>query len=215
MSQDVKIIGGIIVATLVILVGGVFFMTKSEEKKQQAVSDPNVLVKPFNHRVGSDSAKVTIVEFADFQCPACRNAHPTLKQIVETYKDKINFVYRHFPLPQHKNARLAAKAAEAAGEQGKFWEIYGELYNNQSEWEASGKPDELFIKYAKNLELDVEDFTDSLKSDKHDANIQQDISDGVSLGVNSTPSFFINGKKLDPPFSYDHMKEEIEAALKK
>jgi protein-disulfide isomerase len=215
MSQDMKIIVGISVATLLILFGGVFFLAQGQEETVKSVNDPNTLVRLFSHKITADNAKITIVEFADFQCPACANTHPVLKQILEEYKGKINFVYRHFPLPQHKNAILAAKAAEIAGEQGKFWEMYDVLYEKQIEWSESSTASELFTQYAKELALDTNSFSTLLNSTKYEEVIQQDKSDGTALGVNSTPTLFINSKKLDVFPTYQSLRGIIEEELKK
>src|SRR5581483_190972 len=108
-----------------------------------SISDSTVLTRNANHKITSTNTKVTIIEFADFQCPACGQAHPALKQILEEYKGKVTFIYRHFPLPQHQNAILAAKASEAAGEQGKFWEMHDMLYEKQNEWSESNNAEEI------------------------------------------------------------------------
>ena len=188
---------GIGITTLAVLFGAVFFLSGKEAKTQEEnVSDKSLLIKPYNHTLISESAKVTIVEFADFQCPACGAAHPIVKQLLADQKGNITFVYRHFPLPQHKNAILASKAAEAAGEQDKFWQMYDFLYQRQEEWSESKNAEEIFTGYAKELQLDMDTFSEALSSSKYDDQIQQDKNDGVELGVNSTPSFFVNNSKL-------------------
>lgn len=197
MTHEIKVMIGIGLATLAVLFGGVFFLSGKETKtRQEDVSSKSVLIKPYNHTLSSESAKVTIVEFADFQCPACAAAHPIVKQILEQYKDNITFVYRHFPLPQHKNATLAGKAAEAAGEQGKFWQMYDSLYQRQKEWSENKNADQVMERFAKELQLDLDKFSKDLSSDKYTDQIEQDKNDGIDLGVNSTPTFFVNGRKL-------------------
>lgn len=104
----------------------------SDSSKPKA--DLKLLIRPNSNKISTPSAKVTLVEFSDLQCPACAQAHPVVKQILEENKGNINFVYRHFPLSQHKNARIAAEAAEAAGEQGKFFEMVSKLFENQNKW---------------------------------------------------------------------------------
>src|SRR6478609_1380375 len=119
MNQEAKIITIIGVITLVLLVGGIFLLGKSSTTSSTK-ADPAVLVKNDSHKISSDSAKLTVVEFGDYQCPACAMAQPTVKQLLSTYSGRVNFVFRHFPLPQHSNAIPAAMAAEAAGTQGKY-----------------------------------------------------------------------------------------------
>src|SRR3989344_6783627 len=190
MTHEIKVMIGIGIATLAVLFGAVFFLSGKEAKTQEEnVSDKSLLIKPYNHTLISESAKVTIVEFADFQCPACGAAHPIVKQLLADQKGNITFVYRHFPLPQHKNAILASKAAEAAGEQDKFWQMYDFLYQRQEEWSEIKNAEEIFTGYAKELQLDMDTFSEALSSSKYDDQIQQDKNDGVELGVNSTPSF--------------------------
>ena len=188
---------GIGITTLAVLFGAVFFLSGKEAKTQEEnVSDKSLLIKPYNHTLISESAKVTIVEFADFQCPACGAAHPIVKQLLADQKGNITFVYRNFQIPHPKNAILASKAAEAAGEQDKFWQMYDFLYQRQEEWSESKNAEEIFTGYAKELQLDMDTFSEALSSSKYDDQIQQDKNDGVELGVNSTPSFFVNNSKL-------------------
>lgn len=197
MNQENKIFIGIGLITFLIIACGIFLFGKSGPQVAGAATvDQGILLRNSHNSIRVQKVKVTLVEFADFQCPACGAAHPIVKQVLEKYKDKIMFVYRHFPLQQHRNARLAARAAEAAGAQSRFWEMYDVLYEKQTEWGESTDAKQLFISYAKMLELDSTIFTKALESDKFDQSIQQDYSDGVTLGVNSTPNFFLNGKKL-------------------
>lgn len=215
MTQEVKIIFGISLATVVILMGGVFFLNKSGQSKADSILiDSSILTRNKNHKITSDTAKITIVEFADFQCPACARTYPVIKQILEEYKGKVTFINRHFPLPQHKNAILAAKAAEAAGGQGKFWEMHNKLYENQTQWSESNNPLEIFMTYAKELELDTEKFKQAVESNTYDSVIQEDKNDGVRLGVNFTPTLFISNKKIEVELTYQNLKAIIEVEMK-
>jgi protein-disulfide isomerase len=205
MSQEAKVIIGISVATIIILIGAVFFISgsqKQEEQPVQKVTNAKQLLGDQKRVVKATNAKVTIVEFGDFQCPACGAAHPTVKQILKDYEGKVTFVWRHFPLPMHKNAMLAAIASEAAGEQGKFWEMHAMLFENQKEWEESNDAKKIFVSYAEQLGLDTQKFSDALDKKFNAERIQSDADAGIALGVNSTPTFFINGQ------------QEIDAALK-
>ena len=217
MSEEKKMIGGIGLITLLIFIGGIFFMSRGgqEQKTVMSAEDIAILARNNDHKITSKNAKVTVVEFADFQCPACGATHPVLKQILDEYKGKVTFVYRHFPLPQHQNAIIAAKAAEAAGSQGKFWEMHDMLYENQSDWGESGASAEIFVQYAKSLKLDVKKFTSDLNSKAYDNRIQQDKVDGMTLGVNATPTLYINNEKLVGSTTYENLKATIDVALQK
>ncbi len=135
-----------------------------------------------------------------------------IKQIQNEYKGRINFAFRHFPLPQHQNAIIAAQAAEAAGEQGKFFEMGDKLYARQADWETSSNPSPLFSQYAQDLQLDLEKFNKDLAEGKYSDRIQSDKADGASLGVNSTPTFYVSGMKVAGP-SYQSLKKLIDEQL--
>jgi protein-disulfide isomerase len=215
MTQEAKVILGIAVATIAILVGAVVFMSKpaGTPENVERVTDTAQLVGDGKRAVKAEGSKVTIVEFADFQCPACASAHPIVKQVLADYKGKVTYVYRHFPLPMHQNATLAAIAAEEAGEQGKFFEYHDLLFDNQKEWETSTKPEEIFLSYAQRLELDTTKFQQALDQKAHAERIQTDQDAGIALGVNSTPTFFVNGEKIPGVVQYDEFKQKIDAEL--
>lgn len=216
MSKEAKILIGI--AGLV-LIGGVLLaiFANPQPKDPGAPVDTNSLIRENNHMTGSKDAKVNIVEFADYQCPACATANPILKRIVDEYKDNpnVNLVFKNFPLDSiHPNARIAAEAAEAAGEQGKYWEMNALLYANQMQWSENSSPLELFVNYAQQIGVEnIEQFRDSVQIRKYNEVISADLSDGQSLGVNSTPTIFINGQKMDS-YQYDILKAKIEELLK-
>jgi protein-disulfide isomerase len=157
---------------------------------------------------GNSKAVVTIVEFTDFECPSCAKQHPVLERIVSEFKDQVRLVVRDFPLSQHANARQAAEAAEAAREQGKYWEYVAVLFRNQS---ALGV--EKLRQYATDLGLDRAKFDASLDSGKFAEKIQRDVFDGRKLGISGTPTLYINGKRIADN-SYESMKSTIEAVLK-
>lgn len=164
---------------------------------------------------GSTSDKVVFVEYGDFQCPACGAYEPLVEQAQAEFGTQVQFIFRHFPLTQlHQNALLAAKASEAAGKQGKFWEMHDLLYKNQSAWSESDTAESIFAGYAVTLGLDKvlfeKDITDVAIAKK----IQDSYNTGDKFGVSGTPTFFINGKKLDNPHSYAELsgliKKEID-----
>ena len=157
---------------------------------------------------GNPNAVVTIVEFTDFECPGCARQHPVLERIVNEFGDRVRLVVRDFPLSQHANALKAAEAAEAAREQGKYWEYAAVLFRNQS---ALGV--DKLRQYATELGLDRAKFDAALDSGKLAEKVQRDVMDGHKLGVNGTPSIFINGKRVSDN-SYEAVKSAIETALK-
>lgn len=210
---------GIGLVTLIILFGAAFLMggKGTSGSSSEKVTDTATLLGSTPHAEGTPSAKVTIVEYGDFQCPACGAAHPTVRQIVNDYKDKIYFVFRNFPLPMHKNARVAAAAAEAAGVVGgeeKYWEMHNKLYDTQDAWSESNNAPEIFAGYAKDMGLDVEAFKKAETAKSTLDKIQKDENDGLALGINSTPTFYINGEKYPSVLTYDTFKQKIDAALK-
>ena len=216
MSQETKIVAAIgIITVLIIGVGAFFLGGSSSPDKPRPPADANTLVRPDSHKIGSESAKVTLVEFGDFQCPACGASHPIVKQLTEEYRGDVNFVFRNYPLPMHKNAQKAANAAESAGAQKKFFEMHDLLFENQAEWGESNKPEEFFEKYAKELDLDIEKFNYDIKDKKYESKIKADQTDGNALGVNSTPTFFINGVMQPGGLPYDQFKTKIDEALQK
>ena len=147
------------------------------------------LTKP-NVRV---SSPVVIEEYGDYQCPPCGQLYPELKQIEHEYGNQVQIVFHHFPLARiHKNAMIAAHAAEAARNQNKFWEMHDKLYRNQAQWADAGDPLPVFIAYAKELGLKIDQFTSDLQSNLIDQRISADIQRGTSMGVTGTPTVFLD-----------------------
>lgn len=216
MTQEAKIILGISVVTLVLIVGGVFFFSSSN-KKQEALNnapvDQKLLTNENSHKISAPDSKVTIVEFGDYQCPACASAYPIVKQLLTEYDGKINFVFRNFPLSLHPNAQKAAQAAEAAAAQGKFWEMHDKLYENQTSWSGVGDPQDMFVDYAGGLGLDKERFKKEINENKYTGVINADASDGDKLGVDSTPTFFLNGSKITGVPTYADLKAQVDKNL--
>lgn len=163
---------------------------------------------------GEVSAPVTLVEYTDFQCPACGAYYPLIKQLTEELGNKVRVVIRHYPLMQiHKNALPAARAAEAAGRQGKFWEMYDQLFTNQSEWSGADDPTKsIFPSYAGKIGLDIEKFRQDMADASLDEKINRDRQSGNDLEITGTPTFFLNGKKLENPRSIEEFKSLVEKA---
>ncbi len=212
MNSDIKIIAGIVLVCVIILGFFVYFSPRSGDG--QIVNDLSVLVRADNNMTGKMGAKVTLVEFADYQCPACASVSPFVKMIADLYKDNadFNFVYRHFPLSQHANAVISAEAAEAAADQGKFWEMSELLYKGQADWEALPNPTEVFVSYAKTLGLDTIKFRNDLASGKFRATVNTDLQDAITLRLRKTPSVFLNGREVD---DLNTLKNKIDDLLNK
>jgi len=157
---------------------------------------------------GPSNAPIVMIEFSDFQCPFCQRAEPTVEQVLKTYGNKIRFVYRHFPLPNHPNARPAAEAAACAEEQGRFWQYHKELFGNSSKLSN----DDL-KSYAGRAGLDQKRFADCLDSGKLKARVDADIEEAEAAGVSGTPAFFINGRPLDGAQPFSAFKQIIDEEL--
>jgi protein-disulfide isomerase len=211
MTTEVKILTGIIVVTVALIIGAVFFLSKPEKA---VMVDAATLVKDDSLKQSSESAKLTIVEFGDMQCPACKLAHPGLKQAIADFPGQVNFVFRHYPLPQHKNAIAGAKAVEAANMQGKVWEMFDKLYDSQEEWAESDNPVEIFKKYATDLGMDAEKLASDMSLPAIQDKITKDQGDGNAVGVNSTPTLYFNNELYKKGVGYSDFKAEIEARLK-
>lgn len=204
----------ILAACVIGFLGILFFTKKDSNKSNGGTNNQNSSVQS-NHVTGNTQSKVTLVEFGDFECPACYKFFPILEQVRAKYKDKIAFQFRHLPLVEiHKNALIGARAAEAAGMQGKFFEMHDSLYTNQQSWSQASDPTSYFVQYAKELGLDEQKFKADLVSEQVNKIIQADRTYAKDQGFNSTPTFLINGKKLeDAQNSIDYFSQQIDQAL--
>jgi protein-disulfide isomerase len=201
-----------IVAIVVLLLGGMSAVRLAKKDTKVESTELSVPVGEGDHKKGE--GKVVLVEYSDFQCPACATYEPALKQLFTDLPGQFTLVYRHFPLRQsHLNAQLAAQASEAANLQGKFWEMHDVLFAKQNEWAPVSNPTPLFISYAGSIGLDTEKFTDDIGSDVVKAKVNTDFVGGQQARVNSTPTFFLDGKKLSNPRNYEEFRSVIEAAV--
>lgn len=177
--------------------------------------DSGVNAEATNHTYGNTEATVTLVEYGDFQCPACFQYYPALKQVKEKYKDVMTFQFRNFPLVQiHPNAMAAHRAAEAAGNQGKFWEMHDLLYERQQSWSQSVSPSVAIEAYAQELGLDLVQFNADATSEAVSLSIGADIEAGQGLGAAGTPTFILNGEKIETPApTVEAFSELIDAKL--
>lgn len=165
---------------------------------------------------GNPAAKAVLVEFGDFQCGSCGATRPRLERVMKKYSNDLHLIFKHFPLDSnHKNAMIAAQAAEAAGRQFKFWEMYDQLFIHQIEWYSVPDPLTFFLKYAEVIKLDINRFRQDLWAIDIQEKIYRDKFEGQQLGVSSVPTFFLNGKALPPAQNDDDFESMIVEGIKK
>lgn len=221
MSKKVWII---FASVCVLLLAGLVFISSSNRVNVDNV-DNNVILGPLeqsgnisDHVLGKTDSPVILVEYGDFQCSGCGSAFPTVEKLVEKYKGQIAFVFRNFPLTNiHPNARAAAAAAEAAGKQGDFWGMYRLLYEQQASWQGLGTSERTnyFASLAEELDLDKTAFITDLSDSAINQKINFDLALGKKYGVDSTPTFFLNGERVDNELWQDEnaFEEKIVEAI--
>lgn len=217
MSREAKIMTAIVAAIVVLMVGAFALTNKATPPAPSVAPSSDKLLGPSPHKTGADNTKVTIVEFGDYQCPACFQAHPTVKQILKDYGDRITFVFRNYPIEdQHPHAMTAALVAEEAAAQGKFWEMHDKLYDTQKDWAQLSGDEALrkFLSYANDLNLDANKIKAAVDDNKHAKRIAQDKADATALSITGTPTFYVNGQQLKGLPDYPALRDAIEAALK-
>jgi protein-disulfide isomerase len=232
MNNQIKILGAITVVVIIGAIIGASYYQKSVQNtpvgggntKNNNLSAAylETLVRPDSPVLGAADAPVTLVEFLDPECESCAAFSPAVKKILKDYDGKVRFVLRYMPL--HPNSLRAAALMEAAGEQGKYWQMQELLFQKQSEWGTKHGPpsaatvqpdiDALFDKYAMELGLDLAKIKASVGENRFQSKFQRDLKDGQSLGVRQTPTFFVNGRKL-MRFSETDLRALIEDELKK
>lgn len=197
----------IIVAVLaVVLIGGSVWYSNTVSAR----NNEGIEVKA--HMKGNPDAPVTLVEFSDLQCPACAAFQPYVNEILANYGDAIRFEYKHYPLPIHPLAEPAARAAEAAGQQGQFFAYADKLFENQKAWSTSPNPTRQFFTYAEELGLDMEQFKRHLNATVLRDKVRSEGQEARGLGVTGTPTFFLNGQRMQYS-SYDEFRQQIEQAV--
>lgn len=192
------IISASVLALAAIVIGTVVAIGNVNRQRQAAAAPPAELVRTdsvYLNRV--PDAKVTVVEFLDFECEACGALYPTMEQARKTYGDRVNFVVRYFPIESHFNSMRAARAVEAAGKQGKWEQMYQMMYETQTQWAEQKVPqDQVFRGFAQRLGLDMAAWEAAYNDPATEQRIKADQNDGIALGVQGTPTVFVNGKQL-------------------
>lgn len=212
--------------TLVIFIGGIFLFTKGGSTNVSTKVVNSSLLIPQNavetsgfvngeYLPASSSSTVTLVEFGDYECPACGVYSPLVKQLLTEFAGKITYIFRNYPLPQHKNAPITSYAVEAAGLQGKYWEMHEKVYATQADWSNLSDPKDLLIGYAKDFGLDTTKFAADLSNQIIKDKVKSDTNDGNTIGITETPTFYLNGQKIQLAGSYDQLKSVVQAVLNK
>ena len=186
------------------------------EKKAVTTADSATLlaIAPDDYVKGNPEAPVTLVEYLDFECEACGAYFPVVQELAKAYPDDLKIVTRYFPLPSHRNSMTAALAVEAAGRQGKYWEMHDLLFTEQKNWGEKPAPTPaVFEAYAEQLGLNMEQFKADVASPEVKARVQRDFAAGEQLGNTGTPSFYLNGKKIENPNGLEAFKALIDAEL--
>lgn len=206
---------GIVITGLII--GGAIIYTNKGGLGTQSASSSDAAndgtkqdLSQGGHTVGNPDAPVTIVEFSDFECPYCANFNQTMGKVIKEYPNDIRWVYKHFPLSFHKEARPAAEASECAAEQGEFWGFHDGLFENRERLGES-----LYTELAIELNLDSGQFEKCVSSRKYKDKVEEDYQEGVKAGVKGTPGNFINGLPLGGAVPYQNVKEMIDDLLGK
>ena len=211
MNQKLKpilIIAGSILC-LGLVFGGMWWIFQSTNNPSNLHMTP---IRQSDWKFGNPNAKVTLLEYSDLECPVCKEYEPIVEQARQAYASSTLFLYRHFPLPQHPWALAAAHAAEAAGIQGKFWDMVHVLFQNQDTWVATKDPKPLFAQYAQQLGLDVQKFQLDEDSQAVADKVASDRDAALQDQIPGTPTFFLNGQQVQFQ-SYDQLKQLLDQAL--
>jgi protein-disulfide isomerase len=193
------------ILTVVLFGGAIWYSNVSSKQSNEGVTVTD-------HVTGDPNAAVTLTEYSDFQCPACGAFYPVLKEVLTKYGDKIRFEYKHYPLPMHPYAPQAAMAAEAAGQQGKFFEMADKLFMNQKVWTESPTPQSFFVQYAGELGLDQKKFATQMNASVLRDHINANKDEASKMGLTGTPTFFLNGQKMEIA-SYEDFVKQVAAAV--
>ncbi len=204
-----------VVAIFFVTTWGLIALVNSRSSASSQVSSPPAISKDDQVLGASTQVKAVLIEYADFQCPACKNYALFVRQLKKDFGDDLLIAYRFFPLVNtHKNSMPSSQAAFAASKQNKFWEMSDLLYGNQENWSDSSNAQGLFTGYAEKLGLDIEQFTNDYNAETTKQFLADSLSSGMSIGINYTPAFFLNGKLIKNPQSYEAFKKLIQDELK-
>lgn len=214
MSMQNKLAIAIVLIAAFALVGFAVVSNNTRSSEQQALSDNAKVVREGSHRLSTaEDEKAVLVEFLDFECEACGAAYPLVEELRADYGDQVTFISRYFPLPGHPNSMNAALAVEAAAQQGEFEAMYQRMFETQKDWSHTGKSRaDTFRGYARDLGLDMDAYDQAVDDPATKARILLDKSDGAGLGVTGTPTFFLEGEKIQPS-TEEEFRTLIEEAI--
>ncbi len=205
---------GFIAATALIIGGLIYIVRSGTTQTGSVVEGAEAGVLATDYVKGNKNASVVLVKYSDFECPGCQTFDVFLRDLVARKGQSFAFVYRHFPLSQiHRNADIAARAAEAAGRQGKFWEMHDKIFDTQRTWAANAQAATIFAGYAKELGLDEAKFAQDISDKTLRAKINDDYQMGTKAGVVGTPTFFINGKQVVGLKNLNDLEAALDAAI--
>lgn len=218
MSKTIIVWGAIIVGTVGLLIILASFGAGGGTPVVTGTPNPQIsALLPTDQTIGDKSSKIVIVEYADYECPACAAYNQYMKKLIPELGGKFFYIYRDFPLKSiHPNAELAAWAAQAAGVQGKFWEMHNALFSGQAEWATLSSADARakFVTYATTLGLNTSQFSTDMDSQTVQNAVKAGEDSAASLRLDSTPSFFINGSYLQfKLYTYDELKQIVQQAI--
>lgn len=194
MKTETKVLIGIFIFSSILILGAIFIFGKSSNNLLS--SDTVNIDYSKGQKFGSDSAKLKLVEYSDLQCPACKLAEPFIKNIREKYKKDLQLTYKHFPLMQHVHSTEAAKFAEYAASKDKFWEIHDKLFETQDTWSTMPDVTNFFENLGLEYGLEKDKVRDAITSDTFNQNIDDELTEGKKIGVDATPTFYLNNKKI-------------------
>jgi len=206
----------ILITGFLILAFVAFFYFKKIENKKNTFEVGVANASDHIKGLSLSTSSVVIIEYSDFECPACRIYYAFIKELLVQFGDKVTFVFRNFPLTMiHKNAEAAAWAAEAAGKQGKFWEMHDLLFEKQTEWAEAEAPETYFYSYAKLLGISIEQFKIDFVSKEIRDLVEKETNEAIQAELSSTPTFFINGEWVENPGSVEDFEQIILNILDK
>ncbi len=219
-NTQLWLIGGFIVIVILAVVAAAYFSGSASINSSGFTATTVPPITPADHVTGDASSKVSVIEYGDFECPACGEWEPLMEQLRQSYGDRVEFVFRNFPLYQiHPFAMIAAQAAEAAAEQGQYWQMHDLLYKEQSQWTANTSlapadvVTQFFNGYAQQLGLNVTKFDTDINSSTTMARVQRDLTTGNAAQINHTPTFFVDLTQIQNPNGLQQFEQVIDAAL--
>jgi protein-disulfide isomerase len=207
----------VIVLAVALAAGAAVYLSRQPDQPSETAAAPaHADIRGGGHFRGPENAALTLVEFGDYQCPSCGAYHPLVKEILNRYPQQLRLEFHHFPLITiHPNSMRASLAAEAAGDQGHYWEMHDALFEHQREWADSPNAEPIFIALASRFNLDINKFMQALRSPEVQSRILKDVERGNDAKVEAVPTFFINGERVPVKLSMEDFVQVIEAHLHK